>query len=280
MGGEPPQQRRLARARLAAQQDPGAVGEEGVDALGEGRGVGGGGSGSDPVLGLGLGLQAEIGGVQVPFGVVPASARPGRRSSYGGRRRRAPGRTPPRTAGHAGSCRGPARGAGRFRSAGRRGGRASPPGPGRAGRIRPMRPSRWSGTCRATPRSTSPMKTGPPESPDRAAGFVVRACGGRAVQIADQQVADPARHGQDRRRVLVRLQALVAAVALDAREAGDLAPGYRLAGVDHAEPYGRNGPHRLDGLEERHVQAVVDPGDRGTGALRAWPGGRRGRCRS
>lgn len=105
---------------------------------------------------------------------------------------------------------------------------------------------------------------------DRAAGepgqggrLVVRACGGRAVQIAHQQVADPARHGQDRRRVLVRLEALVAAVALDAREAGDLAPGYRLAGVDHAEPYGRDRPHRFDGLQQGHVQLVVDPGDGG-----------------
>lgn len=75
MGGEPPQQGRLARARLAAQQDPGAVGEEGVDALREGRGnLRDPSVPCGPVLRLRLGLQAEVGGVQVPFGVVPTSS--------------------------------------------------------------------------------------------------------------------------------------------------------------------------------------------------------------
>ncbi|CAM5611229.1 hypothetical protein SBADM41S_11911 [Streptomyces badius] len=62
--GEPPQQRRLARARVAAEQHPGAVGEEVVDAPGEGRARRG--------QVLGLGFQAEVGGVQVPFPVVAA----------------------------------------------------------------------------------------------------------------------------------------------------------------------------------------------------------------
>ncbi|CAM5330152.1 hypothetical protein SCALM49S_05860 [Streptomyces californicus] len=87
--------------------------------------------------------------------------------------------------------------------------------------------------------------------------------GGRAVQVADQQVADAARQRKDRRRVVVRLQPPVGAVPLQAREAGDLAVGYRLAGVDHAEAYGRDGPDRFDGLQQGDVQAVVDPGDRG-----------------
>lgn len=129
MGGQPPQQGRLARTRLAAQQDPGAVGEEGVDAVGEGRARRG------PVLRLGL--QAEIGRVQVPLGVVPASARPGRRSSYGGTRRPAPARTPPRTAGPSGSCRGRAPPAAGRRSCGRPARRAPPREPGRGGRTRP-----------------------------------------------------------------------------------------------------------------------------------------------
>ncbi|OCC10646.1 hypothetical protein A3Q37_03493 [Streptomyces sp. PTY087I2] len=71
--------------------------------------------------------------------------------------------------------------------------------------------------------------------------------GRRAVQFADQQVAEPARHGWDRRRVPVRLQPPVGAVPLDAREAGDLAAGCRLAGVDHAGPHRRDRAHLLDG---------------------------------
>ncbi|CAO0832515.1 hypothetical protein SMICM17S_08634 [Streptomyces microflavus] len=181
-------------------------------------------------------------------------ARP--RTSYGSTRRPAPARTPPRTAGLSGSCRGRVPPA-----AGRR------PAVGLHEGIR--REDRAEGDAldpAALPLSRDLAGDAQEAVPgeDRAAGepgqgrrLVVGAGGGRAVQIADQQVADPARHGQDRRCVVVRLQALVRAIALHAREAGDLAAGDRLAGVQHAEPH-RDRPHRLGGLQQGHVQPVVD----------------------
>lgn len=85
VGGQPPDQRGLARAGVPTQKDPGAGAEQLFDLLwaravflvgrreapvvARDRGVDGRPA---PGTGLGTGLQAQIGGVEVPFRVVPA----------------------------------------------------------------------------------------------------------------------------------------------------------------------------------------------------------------
>ncbi|MEV0491402.1 hypothetical protein [Streptomyces atratus] len=117
MCGQPPQQCGLPGTRVAPQENPGAVGEQRVDALGCAQGLPG------RAGGVPLCLQAEIRGVQVPLGVAPPEL-VARRPSYAGTRPRSRPRTPPRTADPRGSSRAPARGAVASRSPRRRAGRS------------------------------------------------------------------------------------------------------------------------------------------------------------